>query len=201
MKELILLFILSFLSSTMPMVAEEDSQQYNLTESLAVLELLGAQIDKDTQMTTLSPQADEKIIYFNEQSFATLNEENKIIEIDRIRETSEPEFKKHIKKTDYKKTKALIEEKLIKNNYELVNSGYFDETTISLRYEKILPHGGHDQYDAYDVYIDTDNGALVSLKKKGAPRTPTSKDLNHAKTLISKKNSKIARLSCCFLCC
>jgi len=188
MKELIVLFILSFLSSVTPMVAEEDSQQYNLTESLAVLELLGAQIDEDMQMTTLSPQADEKIIYFNEQSFATLDEENKIIEIDRIRETSEAEFKKHTKKTDYKKTKALIEEKLIKNNYELVNSGYFDETTISLRYEKILPHGGHDQYDAYDVYIDTDNGALVSLKKKGAPRTPTSTSkalMNHAKTLIS----------------
>ena len=193
MKELILLFILSFLSSSMPMVPEEDSQQYNLRESLAVLELLGEQIDRDTQMAILSSQADEKIIYFNEQSTATLNEENKIIEIDRIRETretSEPEFKKHTKKTDYKKTKALIEEKLIKNNYELVNSGYFDETTISLRYEKILPHGGHDQYDAYDVYIDTDNGALVSLKKKGAPRTPTSKDLNHAKTLISKKKQQ-----------
>ena len=187
MKELILLFILSFLSSSMPMVPEEDSQQYNLTESLAVLELLGAQIDKDTQMAILSSQADEKIIYFNEQSTATLNEENKIIEIDRIRETSETEFKKHTKKIDYKKTKALIEEKLIKNNYELVNSGYFDETTISLRYEKILPPRGHDQYDAYDVYIDTDNGALVSLKKKGVARIPTStsKALNHAKTLIS----------------
>jgi len=33
-----------------------------------------------------------------------------------------------------------------------------------LRYEKILPLRGHDQYDAYDVYIDTDNGVL---KKKG----------------------------------
>lgn len=187
MKELILLFILSFLSSSMPMVPEEDSQQYNLTESLAVLELLGAQIDRDTQMAILSSQADEKIIYFNEQSTATLNKENKIIEIDRIRETSESEFKKHTKKIDYKKTKALIEEKLIKNNYELVNSGYFDETTISLRYEKILPPRGHDQYDAYDVYIDTDNGALVSLKKKGVARTPTStsKALNHAKTSIS----------------
>ena len=96
------------------MVPEEDSQQYNLTESLAVLELLGAQIDRDTQRTILSSQADEKIIYFNEQSTATFNEENKIIEIDSIKETSESEFKKHKKKIDYKKTKALIEEKLIK---------------------------------------------------------------------------------------
>ncbi len=193
MKKLLLLLVLLLTLPTTVMAQDGDEKQQNLETSLATLETLGAQLDKVTQMTTLSSQIDEKVIHFNGDSFATLDEDNRIIQIDRIRETNDDVFRENAKKVDYKTTQALIEKKLIKDGYELVHSDYFDEVTLILRYEKILPHGGHNQYDAYDVYIDTDNGALVSFKKKGVEEKNAIRTFNTAKAPFSEKDAvKIA---------
>lgn len=193
MKKLLLLLVLLLTLPTTVMAQDGDEKQQNLETSLATLETLGAQLEKDTQMTTLSSQVDEKVIHFNGNSFATLDEDNRIIQIDRIRETNDDVFRETAKKVDYKTTQALIEEKLIKDGYELIHSDYFDEVTLILRYEKILPHGGHNQYDAYDVYIDTDNGALVSFKKKGVEEKNAIRTFNTAKAPLSEKDAiKIA---------
>ena len=97
MKKLLLLLVLLLTMPTTVMAQDGDEKQQNLETSLDTLETLGAQLEKDTQMTTLSSQVDEKIIHFNGDSFATLDEDNRIIQIDRIRETNDDVFRENAK--------------------------------------------------------------------------------------------------------
>lgn len=61
-----------------------------------------------------------------------------------------------------------------------------------------MPYGGHNQYDAYDVYIDTEKGALVSFKKKGIEKEEISlRSFSQTRNPISK--DKVIRIANEFL--
>ena len=146
----------------------------NFQKSMEILEELGCNVEKEHQLFNLRSAKDNNRVNLGNESFALLDEDDRIISIDRIKETNGDYFRQNTPKKDFRVTQNLVEQKLVKEGYELVHSGYFDDTTLRLRYEKMMPYGGHNQYDAYDAYIDTENGALVSFKKKGIEKKEIS---------------------------
>ncbi len=162
---LMLVFFLTLM--IFPLSATADSDADTLDHSIAILQELGAHIEKDANSFDFRSQGTaERKIPSNGTSYALLDEQNRIIKIDRINETNAAAFRNNTPKKDYRTTQAFIEKEIIKSGYKLIHSGYFDDTTLYLRYEKTKLSDGHALFDAYDVYIDTQNGALVSLKKK-----------------------------------
>ena len=69
---------------------------------------------------------------------------------------------------------SYVNEQIIGSEYRLTNRYNFDDTTISLRYEKVLPSGGLDNYNTYSVYVDEKYNELVALidvyKRQGLHR-------------------------------
>lgn len=191
MKKIVLLVLCILLISVPAMGEDISKEQQNLKNSIEILKSLGAKIEGDAQSMQLVSEVNTNIIHFNESSFAVLDDENNIIKIDRIKETNEESFRgDYSHKGNYKETKTLIEHRLLKSGYGLAHSGNFDDTTVYLRYEKRMPYGGFDQYDAYDVYVDQDNGALVSFKKKGIEHEKISvKSFGENRKIISKESA------------
>ena len=191
MKKIVLLVLCILLISVPAMGEDISKEQQNLKNSIEILKSLGAKIEGDAQSMQLVSEVNTNIIHFNESSFAVLDDENNIIKIDRIKETNEESFRgDYSHKGNYKETKTLIEHRLLKSGYGLAHSGNFDDTTVYSRYEKRMPYGGFDQYDAYDVYVDQDNGALVSFKKKGIEHEKISvKSFGENRKIISKESA------------
>lgn len=173
-KFLLILLALALVLPTTVFAKGYRDDTTNFQKSMEILEELGCDVEKDHQLFNLRSAKDDKRVNLGNESFALLDKDDRIISIDRIKETNEDSFRQSAPKKDFRFTQTLIEAKLIKEGYELVHSGYFDDTTLILRYEKMMPYGGHNQYDAYDVYIDTENGALVSFKKKGIEKEEIS---------------------------
>ena len=185
---ILLAFVL--LLSTMVFAQNDTDDLTNLQKSMDILEELGCNVKKDSQTLTFKSIKNDNKINLGNDSFALLDEDDRIISIDRIKETNEDSFRENTPKIDFRLTQTLVEKKLVKEGYELVQSGYFDDTTLRLRYEKMMPSGGHNQYDAYDVYIDTENGALVSFKKKGVEKEEFSlRSLSQIRNPISENKA------------
>ncbi len=166
----------------------DDNQNYN--NSINILKELGANIEMGSEEASfrsanVKDNDFEKVIFFNKTSKAVLDEENRIIQIDRIKEV-DLDYPVVI---NFKDTKKFVESNLIKNGYDLVYSDEFDENTLALRYEKNMFNGGHDEYDAYDVYIDVNNGQLISFKKKGVERVDALR-LQNSRNLLSQEEAK-----------
>lgn len=175
MKKLLLILLALVLALPTTVFAQDYmNDTTNFQKSMEILEELGCNVEKEHQLLGLRSAKDDNRVNLGNESFALLDENDRIISIDRIKETNEDSFRHSTPKRDFRFTQTLVEQKLIKEGYELVHSGYFDDTTLRLRYEKMMPYGGHNQYDAYDVYIDTENGALVSFKKKGIEKEEIS---------------------------
>lgn len=175
MKKLLLILLALVLALPTTVFAQDYmNDTTNFQKSMEILEELGCNVEKEHQLLGLRSAKDDNRVNLGNESFALLDENDRIISIDRIKETNEDSFRHSTPKKDVRFTQTLVEQKLIKEGYELVHSGYFDDTTLRLRYEKMMPYGGHNQYDAYDVYIDTENGALVSFKKKGIEKEEIS---------------------------
>lgn len=113
-----------------------------------------------------------KKISFNDTSYALLNETgdivrvNRLDEIDRLYSDSES---KSTHTSNFNSTDDVIkyiEESIVGPTYKLTAKNYFDETTISLRYEKELPNGALDNFDSYSIYIDAKYNELASLYKR-----------------------------------
>lgn len=185
-------FLLILLALVLALPATVFAQGYmddttNFQKSMEILEELGCNVEKEHQLFNLRSAKDTNRVNLGNESFALLDEDNRIISIDRIKETNGDYFRQNTPKKDFRVTQNLVEQKLVKEGYELVHSGYFDDTTLRLRYEKMMPYGGHNQYDAYDAYIDTENGALVSFKKKGIEKNEISlRSFSQTKNPISE---------------
>lgn len=185
-------FLLILLALVLALPATVFAQGYmndttNFQKSMEILEELGCNVEKEHQLFNLRSAKDTNRVNLGNESFALLDEDDRIISIDRIKETNGDYFRQNTPKKDFRVTQNLVEQKLVKEGYELVHSGYFDDTTLRLRYEKMMPYGGHNQYDAYDAYIDTENGALVSFKKKGIEKKEISlRSFSQTKNPISE---------------
>lgn len=190
MKKLFSILLALVLLPTMVFAQNDTDDLTNFQKSMDILEELGCNVKNDSQTLTFKSIKNDNKINLGNDSFALLDEDDRIISIDRIKETNEDSFRQSTPKIDFRLTQTLVEKKLVKEGYELVQSGYFDDTTLRLRYEKIMPSGGHNQYDAYDVYIDTENGALVSFKKKGVEKEEFSlRSLSQIRNPISENKA------------
>lgn len=113
-----------------------------------------------------------KQIRFNDTSYALLNETgdivriNRLDEIDRLYSDSESESRHSSNFNSTDDVIKYIEESIAGPAYKLTARNCFDETTISLRYEKELSNGALDNFDSYSVFIDVKYNELVSLYKR-----------------------------------
>lgn len=107
-------------------------------------------------------------IDFNDTSYAFLDENEKIIRIDRVEEIN----RKHSEKSNEmifgseKEAILFVEKNLIGPEYICVSVNEFDPTTRVYRYEKKLKSGGEDQYDSFTVRIDSELYDIITLYKR-----------------------------------
>lgn len=112
-------------------------------------------------------------INYNDTSYALLDTDGNIVRINRYAEIDRLYMQKsNDSNSDFSNADEVISyvnEQIIGSEYRLTNRYNFDDTTISLRYEKLLPSGGLDNYNTYSVYVDEKYNELVSLLKKSEP--------------------------------
>lgn len=102
----------------------------NFQKSMEILEELGCNVEKEHQLFNLRSAKDNNRVNLGNESFALLDEDDRIISIDRIKETNGDYFRQNTPKKDFRVTQNLVEQKLVKEGYELVHSGYFDKVKI-----------------------------------------------------------------------